>query len=52
MLSILFSMPYIEATIRESLRHETLVPSNLPHTAVADTTIKGYDIPKVKTELR
>ncbi|XP_055317679.1 probable cytochrome P450 304a1, partial [Sitodiplosis mosellana] len=40
------NLPYIEATIRESLRHETLVPSGLPHTAIADTTFMGYDIPK------
>lgn len=42
-----FSLSYVEATIRESLRHETLVPSGLPHTATADTQFMGYDIPKV-----
>ncbi|XP_055307164.1 probable cytochrome P450 304a1, partial [Sitodiplosis mosellana] len=46
LLLFIFSLPYIEATIRESLRHETLVPSGLPHTAIADTTFMGYDIPK------
>lgn len=46
---IQFSLPYVEATIRESLRHETLVPSGLPHTATADTTFMGYNIPKVWT---
>lgn len=43
-----FSLPYIEATIRESLRCDTLVPSGLVHKAIADTTIMGYDIPKVR----
>ncbi|XP_031625482.1 probable cytochrome P450 304a1 [Contarinia nasturtii] len=40
------NLPYVEATIRESLRHETLIPSGLPHTAMADTKFRGYDIPK------
>lgn len=41
------SLPYVEATIRESLRHETLLPSNVPHTSMAETKFSGYDIPKV-----
>lgn len=41
------SLPYTEATIREILRIETLVPSGLPHQAVVDTTFQGYTIPKV-----
>lgn len=45
--SMCFSLPYIEATIRESMRYDTLVPSGLPHTATADTKFMGYDIPKV-----
>lgn len=42
------SLPYVEATIRESLRHDVLIPSGFPHTATADTNFQGYDIPKVK----
>lgn len=41
------SLPYTEATLREVMRHETLVPSGLPHTALRDTKFMGYDIPKV-----
>lgn len=41
------SLPYTEATLRESMRHETLNPSGLPHSALVDTTFMGYDIPKV-----
>ncbi|XP_030371694.1 probable cytochrome P450 304a1 [Scaptodrosophila lebanonensis] len=40
------SMPYTEATIRECLRIETLVPSDVPHKALADTELLGYRIPK------
>lgn len=43
-----FRLPYVESTIRESLRHETLVPSGLPHTALVNTKLMGYDIPKVR----
>lgn len=41
-----YSMPYLEATLREVMRHETLVPSGLPHRAMEDTNFLGYDIPK------
>lgn len=44
---LFFSLPYVEATIRESIRHEILNPSGLPHTALTDTNLMGYDIPKV-----
>lgn len=37
----------MEATLRESMRHETLVPNGLPHSALVDTKFMGYDIPKV-----
>ncbi|CAD7091023.1 unnamed protein product [Hermetia illucens] len=36
---------YTEASLRECLRLETLVPSNLPHRAIADTELLGYSIP-------
>lgn len=42
-----YSLPYTEATIREIMRFETLVPSGLPHKALRDTKFMGFDIPKV-----
>uniref|UniRef100_A0A1B0BLX1 Cytochrome P450 n=1 Tax=Glossina palpalis gambiensis TaxID=67801 RepID=A0A1B0BLX1_9MUSC len=39
-------MPYTEATVREILRIETLVPSNVPHKTLEDTQLMGYNIPK------
>jgi len=39
-------MHYTEATIREILRIETLVPSSVPHKALVDTELMGYKIPK------
>ncbi|XP_053946868.1 probable cytochrome P450 304a1 isoform X1 [Anastrepha ludens] len=37
---------YTEAAIREGLRIETLVPSDVPHRALEDTELLGYKIPK------
>lgn len=39
-------MPYTEATLREILRYETIVPSSVPHRAMKDTTLGGFEIPK------
>lgn len=39
-------MPYVEATLRETMRHMTLVPSGLPHVATKDTKLMNYDVPK------
>ncbi|GAB0087451.1 Cytochrome P450 [Sergentomyia squamirostris] len=39
------NLPYVEATIREIMRFETLVPSSIPHRALVDTKLMGYDIP-------
>lgn len=39
-------LPYTEACIREVMRLETLVPSSIPHCALRDTKIQGYEIPK------
>lgn len=39
-------MAYTEASVREILRHETLVPSSIPHKAMEDAKFFGYDIPK------
>lgn len=41
------SLSYTEATVREIMRFETLVPSGLPHRALEDTEFEGYVIPKV-----
>lgn len=38
---------YTEASIREILRIETLVPSDVLHKATCDTELMGYKIPKV-----
>lgn len=46
-LTCSLSLPYIEACIRETFRHDTLIPSGIPHTATADTTFRTYNIPKV-----
>lgn len=40
------NLPYTEASIREIMRLETLVPSSIPHRTLRDTKIGGYDIPK------
>lgn len=39
-------MPYTEATLREIMRFETLVPMSVPHRAMRDTTLAGFQIPK------
>lgn len=44
--NLCFSLPYTEACIREILRYETLVPTNVAHTAMTDTEFAGYSIPK------
>lgn len=40
-------LSYTEASIREIMRIETLVPSNVPHRAKVDTELMGYIVPKV-----
>ena len=39
-------LPYVEATILETLRISTLGPVSLPHTVVDDTLLRGFLIPK------
>lgn len=40
------SLPYTEATIRETLRLHTTVPNGFPHRALNSTKLAGYDVPK------
>ncbi|CAH2105367.1 unnamed protein product [Euphydryas editha] len=40
------NMPYTEACIREIMRYETLVPLGVPHRAMKDSKMDGYDIPE------
>lgn len=39
-------LPYLEAALRESMRLDTLVANNVPHQALRDTKVGGYDLPK------
>ncbi|KAJ8727454.1 hypothetical protein PYW07_001573 [Mythimna separata] len=38
------NMPYLEACIRETMRYDTTVPLSVPHRAMKDTTLGGYDV--------
>ncbi|CAH1233498.1 CYP2U1 [Branchiostoma lanceolatum] len=38
--------PYTEATIHEVMRMGSISPLSLPHATTADTTLRGYQIPK------
>ncbi|KAL1806873.1 hypothetical protein ACET3Z_029941 [Daucus carota] len=40
------NLPYLQATVEESLRLHASVPLMLPRKAVHDTTFMGYNIPK------
>ncbi|KXJ77750.1 hypothetical protein RP20_CCG006637 [Aedes albopictus] len=40
------NLPFTEATLREGLRIDTLVPSGISHVTLEDTKLRGYDIPK------
>lgn len=43
-------MHYFEASLREVLRLETLLPSGVPHKVVESTKLSQYDLPKVIIE--
>ncbi|XP_050088795.1 probable cytochrome P450 304a1 [Anopheles aquasalis] len=38
------NLPYTEATLRESLRIDTLIPSGIVHRTMENTTFQGYNI--------
>lgn len=40
-------MSYTEASVRELMRYETLVPSSIPHLAIRDAMFQGYYVPSV-----
>lgn len=39
------NLPYLEATIRETMRIETITPLGIIHRSVKKTTLGGYEIP-------
>ena len=43
------NLPYLEATIIETLRLSSLVALSIPHKTTVDTTLQGYSIPKDTT---
>ena len=39
-------MPYVEATLLETIRHSAQIPFLLPHSTIRDTELNGYHVPK------
>lgn len=42
------NLPYCEATLYEVMRLSPVAPTSLPHNTMCDTTVGGYDVPKVR----
>lgn len=42
-------LPYLEATVLETLRHSSMSSMNGPRRTTCDTHVKGYDVPKDTT---
>ena len=40
-------LQYTEAMLYEVMRLSAVVPTSLPHSTLCDTTVGGYDVPKV-----
>ena len=45
------NLPYLEATMTETLRLSSLLSLSVPHKTTVDTTLQGYSIPKGTTVL-
>ena len=40
------SLPYVEATVNETLRYTSIGPMAVPHLTTEDTTLQGKTVPK------
>lgn len=45
------SLTYTEAVLMEAQRLSNVAPLGVPHTAMKDTQLQGYFIPKVNTTI-
>ena len=45
------NLPYLEATITETLRLSSIAALSVPHKTTVDTTLQGYSVPKWTTVL-